>query len=80
MACGTPVIAYRRGSMAEIIRHGETGFIVTDIDGAVAAVDRVHSIDRAACRADVERRFSHTRMAADYARVYDQILNGGAGR
>jgi glycosyltransferase involved in cell wall biosynthesis len=80
MACGTPVIAYRRGSMAEIIRHGETGFIVTDIDGAVAAVNQVHSIDRNACRADVERRFSHTRMAADYARVYNQILNGGTGQ
>jgi glycosyltransferase involved in cell wall biosynthesis len=74
MACGTPVIAFGRGSMAEIIRHGETGYIVADVDGAVDAVRTVQSIDRSACRQDVERRFTHTRMAADYARVYREIL------
>ncbi len=74
MACGTPVIAFGRGSMPEIIRHGETGYIVADIDGAVDAVRAVQSIDRSACREHVEQRFSHTRMAADYARVYREIL------
>jgi glycosyltransferase involved in cell wall biosynthesis len=74
MACGTPVIAFDRGSMPEIIRHGETGYIVADIDGAVDAVDAVRSIDRSVCRKHVELHFSHTRMAADYARVYREIL------
>jgi len=60
--------------LPEIIRHGETGYIVADIDGAVEAVDTVRSIDRSACRKHVELRFSHTRMAADYARVYQEIL------
>ena len=74
MACGTPVIAFGRGSMPEIIHHGQTGYIVENIDDAVDAVDAVRSIDRSACRADVELRFSHTRMATDYARVYREIL------
>ena len=78
MACGTPVIAFRRGSMAEIIRHGETGYIVDDIDEAVQAVAAAETIDRSACRADVEQRFTNTRMARDYIRVYEQILNGQA--
>jgi len=76
MACGTPVIAFRRGSMPEIICDGETGYIVEDIEGAVNAVASVTSINRSTCRADVEKRFSNTRMARDYVRVYDTILNG----
>ena len=74
MACGTPVIAFGRGSMAEIIRHGETGYIVEDMDRAVEAVAAVRSIDRSACRNDVEQRFSDTRMAQDYVRAYQEIL------
>jgi glycosyltransferase involved in cell wall biosynthesis len=76
MACGTPVIAFDRGSMPEIIRHGETGYIVGDIEGAINAVASVASINRSTCRADVEKRFSNSRMARDYVRVYDTILNG----
>ena len=76
MACGTPVIAFRRGSMPEIIRDGETGYIVEDIEGAINAVASVTSINRSTCRADVEKRFSNTRMARDYVRVYETILNG----
>jgi len=77
MACGTPVIAFARGSIPEIIRDGETGYIVDDIEGAINAVAAVRTIDRSICRADVERRFTSTRMARDYVRVYEDILNGG---
>ena len=79
MACGTPVIAFGRGSIPEIIRHGETGYIVADIDEASEAVAALSSISRSACRADVERRFSHTRMAQDYVKAYRKILEPGAG-
>lgn len=79
MACGTPVIAFPRGSIPEVIRHGETGYIVDDIEQAVDAVATIRSIDRSACREDVERRFSHTRMARDYVDAYEKILNPGAG-
>lgn len=74
MACGTPVIAFGRGSMPEIIEHGKTGYIVEDIDQAVEAVAAVRSIDRSACRDAVEERFSDTRMAQDYVRAYQEIL------
>jgi len=76
MACGTPVIAFNRGSMPEIIRHGDTGYIVEDIEGAINAVATVRSINRSACRADVEKHFTSKRMASDYVRVYQEILNG----
>jgi len=79
MACGTPVIAFAHGSIPEVIRHGETGYIVEDIEHAVNAVAALRLIDRSACREDVERRFSHTRMANDYVDVYEKILNLGAG-
>jgi glycosyltransferase involved in cell wall biosynthesis len=75
MACGTPVIAFRRGSMPEIIRHGQTGYIVDDINGATDAIATISSIDRSDCRADVEQRFTDRRMARDYVRVYETILN-----
>lgn len=78
MACGTPVIAFDRGSMREIIRTGVTGFIVDGVSGAVDAVGAVKTIDRADCRSDVEKRFSSARMARDYVRVYRQILTGEA--
>jgi hypothetical protein len=74
----TPVIAFDRGSMPEIIRDGETGYVVEDIEGAINAVAAVRTIDRAICRADVEKRFTSTRMARDYVRVYREILNGDA--
>ena len=79
MACGTPVIAFARGSIPEIVRHGETGYIVEDIQDAVSAVATIQSIDRFACREDVEQRFSHKRMARDYVDTYEKILNLGAG-
>jgi glycosyltransferase involved in cell wall biosynthesis len=76
MACGTPVIAFGRGSMAEIIRDGRTGFIVDDVDAAVQAVDRIDTIERRACRGEVEERFTCRRMAHDYVDVYHKVLEG----
>ena len=76
MACGTPVIAYNRGSMPELIEHGVTGFLVDSFDEAVAAIGRVGEIDRAACRAAAARRFSVERMTADYLALYERILRG----
>ena len=74
MACGTPVIAFGRGSIPEIIMDGETGYIVEDIEQAVQAVAAVRTLERSACREDVEQRFSRTRMVNDYVRVYREIL------
>jgi glycosyltransferase involved in cell wall biosynthesis len=76
MLCGTPVIAYRRGSMPELIEHGVTGFLVESFDEAVEAVKRVDQIDRAACRASVVKRFSVDRMADDYLALYRSMLHG----
>ena len=62
MACGTPVIAFNRGSMPELIDHGVTGFLVDTVEEAVEAVARVGELDRAACRRSVVERFSIERM------------------
>ncbi len=70
MACGTPVIALREGSVPELIEDGVTGFICSDEDEMVDALGRIGQIDRARCRAEVERRFSPARMAEAYERVY----------
>ncbi len=75
MACGTPTIAYARGSMPEIIRHGETGFLAADVQEAVHAVAHLDEISRLACRREAEARFSAVRMVDDYIRVYEQILD-----
>ncbi|MCS6951715.1 MAG: glycosyltransferase family 4 protein [Bryobacterales bacterium] len=77
MACGTPVIAFPRGSMPELIRDGETGFLVADVDAAVEAVARIPSLKRRRCRQEAEERFSSERMVDDYLRVYREILNHG---
>ena len=74
MACGTPVIAPRRGSMAEIVRHGENGFLVDTLDEAVAAVDASSALDRAAVRASVEGRFDVERMVDDYLALYERVV------
>ncbi len=75
MACGTPVIAYNRGSMPELIVDGVTGFLVNTLEEAVAAVGRVGEIDRAACRVHVAERFSVERMAEGYVGVYRGVSN-----
>jgi glycosyltransferase involved in cell wall biosynthesis len=74
MACGTPVIAYARGSMPEIIDDRRTGFLVSDIAGAVAAVDAAAGLDRTAIRARAIERFDVLRMIDDYVAVYRAIL------
>ncbi|HEX8057583.1 MAG TPA: glycosyltransferase family 4 protein [Novosphingobium sp.] len=79
MACGTPVIAMRRGSMPEIIDHGRTGFLVDSLEDAAAAVNRVASIDRRAASEAVAQRFSVDRMAHDYLALYRKILGGEYG-
>ncbi len=73
MACGTPVIATRRGSMPELIDHGVTGFLVDTPAEAVAAIERVVDLDRHACRRAVATRFSVERMADDYLALYRQV-------
>jgi glycosyltransferase involved in cell wall biosynthesis len=73
MACGTPVIAWRRGSVPEIIDHGKTGFIVESEEEAVAAIGRIHELDRRAIRAVFESRFTARRMAEDYLRCYEAL-------
>jgi glycosyltransferase involved in cell wall biosynthesis len=76
MACGTPVIAYRRGSMPELIEDGVNGFLVDGLDEAVAALGKLDELERKACRVVAEDRFSSARMVAAYVAVYDQILRG----
>lgn len=76
MACGTPVIAYRRGSIPEVVRDGYTGFIVADVEGAVAAIEAVGRLDRAAIRRHVAVNFSVERMVDGYIAVYEGILSG----
>ncbi len=73
MACGTPVIAFNRGSVPEIVEDGVTGFIVEDMVSAVAAVQKLHTLDRAQVRRRFEERFTARRMAKDYLAVYRSL-------
>ncbi|MET0508294.1 MAG: glycosyltransferase family 4 protein [Burkholderiaceae bacterium] len=70
LACGTPVIAWRCGSVPEVIDHGISGFIVDDIDGAIDAARRVDALDRRVCRDVFEQRFTAHQMASRYVEVY----------
>jgi glycosyltransferase involved in cell wall biosynthesis len=74
LACGTPVIAYRHGSVPEIIVDGLTGFIVSNIGGAVDAVSKLSRIDRRKCRSHFEHHFSDERMAREYCAIYQRLL------
>jgi len=80
LACGTPVIATPRGSLPELLQDGVTGFLVPDVDGAVAAVDAVRLLDRAACRADAEARFTADRMIEDHLRVFREVVRAPRAR
>ncbi|MET9023721.1 glycosyltransferase family 4 protein [Actinopolymorpha sp. NPDC004070] len=75
MACGTPVVAFRRGSMPEVVDDGVTGFLVHTVEEAVRAVGVVGALDRAACRKHVEERFGVDRMVDEYVRVYRDIAS-----
>jgi glycosyltransferase involved in cell wall biosynthesis len=74
MACGTPVIAYRQGSVPEVMEEGVTGFIVENLEEAVRAVERVPTLSRKRCRQVFEERFSVTRMTRDYMIIYNQLV------
>ncbi len=76
MACGTPVIAFPHGSVPEIVRDGVTGFVVHCMDEAVLAVKRLDRIDRRGCRGTFERNFDSSRMAREYVKVYERLVEG----
>ena len=77
MACGTPVVAWRNGSVPEVVADGETGFVVSSVEEMAAAVDRVGDLDPQVMRARVKERFSAEAMVAGYERIYQQVLAGG---
>jgi glycosyltransferase involved in cell wall biosynthesis len=79
MACGTPVIAWRRGSVPEIVEHGVTGFIVENEAEAIDAIKRIPTLDRGRVRAAFERRFTARRMAESYRRCFVRLMAGGEG-
>ncbi|MFW9998713.1 MAG: glycosyltransferase family 4 protein [Candidatus Hodarchaeota archaeon] len=74
MACGTPVISFNKGSMAEVIVNGKTGFLVNSHEEAINALKKIDLIDRSECRRWVEKKFSVERMVDDYIKVYESIL------
>jgi glycosyltransferase involved in cell wall biosynthesis len=73
MACGTPVVAFRRGSVPEILEHGVSGFAVSTVSEMVDGLERVRSLDRARCRAHVRERLNMRRVAMSYAAVYGDV-------
>jgi glycosyltransferase involved in cell wall biosynthesis len=78
MACGTPVIAFNRGSAPEVVDDGVTGFIVEDVNGAIGAVDRLGHLSREKVRRRFEERFTARRMAQDYLSVYRSLMTATA--
>ena len=80
MACGTPVIAFNRGSVSEIVEDGVTGFIVEDENGAIGAVDRLTQVSRETIRKEFVRRFTARRMAQDYLSVYRSLSDSATRR
>jgi glycosyltransferase involved in cell wall biosynthesis len=75
MACGTPVIAFNKGSMPEIIKDGTTGYLVRDVEEAVDAVGKINLIDRSACRHLVDLRFTQEIMTREYIKIYENYLS-----
>ena len=80
MASGTPVVAWRRGSVPEVMEDGVTGFVVNSIGEAVDAVGRLDSLDRRKCRTAFDARFTAARMARDYVALYEKIRQHGSAR
>jgi len=79
MSCGTPVIAFRRGALPEIVHDGITGFVVDDLPAMSESVERLGEISPEACRAHVEQHFSATRMADDYLKLYQAMMGHAMG-
>jgi glycosyltransferase involved in cell wall biosynthesis len=79
LACGAPVLAYRRGSIPELIDDGETGFVCDSLNGMIEAVGQLTVIDRQRCRQVFDERFSVQRMVRDYLTTYEQVLSEGPG-
>ena len=75
LACGTPVIGWRKGSVPEIIEDGITGFVVDNVEDATACVGRISEIRRSDCRRAFEERFDSRRMALDYVTVYRRLID-----
>jgi glycosyltransferase involved in cell wall biosynthesis len=75
LACGTPVVAYGKGSVPEIITHRKTGYIVNSLDQAADALRHVETLSRDTCRQEFENRFSAHRMAGDYVKIYEKLLS-----
>jgi glycosyltransferase involved in cell wall biosynthesis len=73
LACGTPVIAFRRGSVPEVIDDGVTGFVVDGVEEAVEAIDKIGSLNRKDCRTAAETMFTASRMATDYLVQYARL-------
>jgi hypothetical protein len=74
MACGTPVVGFRCGSVPEVVKEGVSGFVVETVDQAAAAVARVASLDRANVRAAFENRFAIERAVHEYVEIYQQLI------
>jgi glycosyltransferase involved in cell wall biosynthesis len=79
LACGTPVIAFDSGSVPEIIENGLTGFLVSDVNEAASAVERISTLSRRKCRESFERRFTARRMAIDYLDIFRRLLSRREG-
>jgi hypothetical protein len=78
MACGTPVIAFRCGSVPEVVENGVSGFVVESVNQAATAVRQVAGLDRASVRAAFEQRFTIERTARDYLEIYNELIHQGA--
>ena len=79
MACGTPVVAFDRGSVPEVVKHGETGYVVDNLEEMVRAVDEVEHIAPYQCRSHVQQRFDACRMVDDYIAAYERVLLAASG-
>jgi glycosyltransferase involved in cell wall biosynthesis len=75
MACGTPVLAFRKGAVSEVIDDGVTGYVVDNIDDAIPAMGKVLALDRGRVRRRFEERFTAARMAAEYVAVYEHLVH-----
>jgi glycosyltransferase involved in cell wall biosynthesis len=75
LACGTPVIAWRSGALADIVRHGRTGFLVSSVEQMADAIGKVSLISRADCRREAEKRFSAKGMAVHYFELYESVIS-----